>query len=82
MLSLHGGQEVGVRLGMGLYLYNPPVNDCVSVIIHSSPSESRNHLLDGYSGEHLQCVRVCAQDSVQLPDVSAVCLGIIVLVFD
>lgn len=46
--------------GGGLYLYNPPVNDCVSVIIHFSPSESRDHLLDGWSGEHLQCVRMCA----------------------
>lgn len=57
-----------------LYLYNPPVNDCVSVIIHFGPSESRDHLLDGWSGEHLQCVRVCAQAPVQLPDVSPLCV--------
>lgn len=58
MLSLHLTWGRG-----GLYLYNSPVNDCISVIKHFSPCASRDHLLDGWSGERLQCVRVrvCAQ---------------------
>lgn len=42
----------------GLYLNNPPINGCISIITYFSLNTSRDYLLDDWSGELLEYLYV------------------------